>query len=113
MIGLDAARPACHCFLKDAVTPVEHHPLTMPEDKPPRLYQRVRPPSPQAARAQIIVSPKLPVIACRLVDYSPGGACLEIFPMVPVPDRFELLHGNVKKKSRVVWRRGIRIGVAF
>jgi hypothetical protein len=33
--------------------------------------------------------------------------------MVPVPVRFELLHGNVKKKSRVVWRRGIRIGVAF
>jgi hypothetical protein len=33
--------------------------------------------------------------------------------MVMLPDRFELLHGGVKKKSRVVWRRGIRIGVAF
>jgi hypothetical protein len=85
----------------------------MSQDKSPRLYQRVRPTSPEAAKAQIIVSPKLPVLPCRLVDYSPGGACLEIFPMVPVPVRFELLHGNVKKKSRVVWRRGIRIGVAF
>jgi hypothetical protein len=54
--------------------------------------------------AQIIINPKLPVVACRLVDYSPGGACIEIFPMVPLPQRFELL---------VVWRRGIRIGVAF
>jgi hypothetical protein len=63
--------------------------------------------------AQIIINPKLPVVACRLVDYSPGGACIEIFPMVPLPQRFELLHGNVRKKSRVVWRRGIRIGVAF
>jgi hypothetical protein len=77
------------------------------------LYQRVRPRSPEAAKAQIIVSAKLPVLTCRLVDYSPGGACLEIFPMVAVPQRFELLHGNVKKKSRLVWRRGIRIGVVF
>ena len=53
------------------------------------------------------------VIACRLIDYSPGGACLEVFPMVPLPERFEVLHGGVKKKSRLVWRRGIRIGVAF
>jgi hypothetical protein len=30
-----------------------------------------------------------------------------------VPDRFEFLYGGVKKKIRVVWRRGIRIGVAF
>ena len=83
------------------------------ETKPKRLYQRVRPASGEAAKAQIIVGPKQPVIACRLVDYSKGGACLEVFPMVPLPERFELLHGTVKKKSRVVWRRGIRIGVAF
>jgi hypothetical protein len=85
----------------------------MTETKSPRLYQRVRPASSQAAKAQIIMGPKAPVIACRLVDYSAGGACLEIFPMVPIPERFELLHGSVKKKSRVVWRRGVRIGVAF
>ncbi|HLX17531.1 MAG TPA: PilZ domain-containing protein [Bradyrhizobium sp.] len=78
-----------------------------------RLYQRVRPSGPAAAKAQIIVGPKLPVVHCRLVDYSAGGACLEIFPMVPVPERFELLHGSVRKRSRVVWRRGVRIGVAF
>ena len=85
----------------------------MAESKFPRLYQRVRPPSSEAGKAQIIVSPRLPSVACRLVDYSPGGACLEIFPMVNLPERFELLHGKVRKKSRVVWRRGIRIGVVF
>jgi hypothetical protein len=84
-----------------------------PDTKLQRLYQRVRPNGAEAAKAQIIVGPKAPVIACRLVDYSPGGACLEIFPMVALPERFELLHGSVKKKSRVVWRRGVRIGVAF
>ena len=85
----------------------------MPGDKSPRLYQRVRPTGPAASKAQIIVSPKAPAVACRLIDYSRGGACLEIFPMVALPDRIELLHGNVKKKGRIVWRRGIRIGVAF
>jgi hypothetical protein len=83
------------------------------ETKPKRLFPRVAPGSGAAAKAQIIVGPKAPVVACRLIDYSRGGACLEIFPMVMLPDRFELLHGGVKKKSRVVWRRGIRIGVAF
>ena len=85
----------------------------MAESKFPRLYQRVRPPTAEAGKAQIIVSAKLPVVHCRLVDYSPGGACLEIFPMVNLPERFELLHGKVRKRSRIVWRRGIRIGVAF
>ena len=83
------------------------------ETKPQRLFQRVRPASGEAAKAQIIVGPKAPAVVCRLVDYSRGGACLEIFPMVMLPDRFELLHGGVKKKCRVAWRRGIRIGVAF
>lgn len=91
-----------------------HYTGMMPSDsKPKRLYQRVRPSTANAAKAQIIVGPKQPAIACRLIDYSPGGACLEVFPMVALPERFELLHGSVKKKSRVCWRRGIRIGVAF
>jgi hypothetical protein len=86
----------------------------MPVDtKPQRLYQRVRPTSTAAAKAQIIVDPKQPVILCRLIDYSPGGACLEISPALQLPQRFELVHGSVKKKSRMVWRRGARIGVAF
>ena len=81
------------------------------QSKFPRLYQRVRPAG--AGKAQIVTGPKQPAIECRLVDYSPGGACLEIFPMVAVPERFDLLHGGVRKRSRVCWRRGIRIGVAF
>jgi hypothetical protein len=90
----------------------EHETMSI-DHKLQRLYQRVRPAGGSAAQAQIILDPKKPVIACRLIDYSPGGACLEIFPMVPLPDRFELLHGGVRKKSHVVWRRGVRIGVAF
>jgi hypothetical protein len=65
------------------------------------------------SKARIIVQPKMPPVSCTLVDYSPGGACLQLFPMVALPDRFELLYGSTKKKCRIVWRRGIRIGVAF
>jgi len=87
--------------------------MMSPEPKPQRLYQRVRPSNAGAAQAQIVLGPKQPVLACRLIDYSRGGACLEVSATVQLPDRFELLHGGVKKKSRLVWRRGIRIGVAF
>jgi hypothetical protein len=83
------------------------------ETRPQRVFQRARPGSGEAAKAQIIVGPKVPAIACRLVDYSRGGACLEVSPTVILPERFELLHGRVRKKSRMVWRRGMRIGVAF
>ncbi len=77
----------------------------------PRLYKRVRVTG--SNKAKIIAAPKSPVVDCRIVDYSAGGACLEVFPMVALPDRLEFVHGAVKKKCRVVWRRGIRIGVAF
>ena len=79
----------------------------------PRLYKRVRPVGQMSSEAKIIVAPKSAPIACTLVDYSAGGACLQLFPMVTLPDRIELLYGSVRKKCRIVWRRGIRIGVAF
>ena len=77
----------------------------------PRLYKRVRVTG--SDKAKIIVATKSSPVDCRLVDYSAGGACLEVFPMVTLPDRLEFVHGAVKKKCRIVWRRGIRIGVAF
>jgi hypothetical protein len=66
-----------------------------------------------AKTGQIILGPKLPVLTCRVVDYSAGGTCLEIHGLGPIPDRFEFLYGSVRKKCRVVWRRGVRIGVVF
>jgi hypothetical protein len=79
----------------------------------PRRHKRIRPAGLMSSKATIVLSPKLPPVACTLVDYSVGGACLEIFPMITLPDRFEFLHGTTKKKCRIVWRRGVRIGVTF
>jgi hypothetical protein len=63
--------------------------------------------------AKLIVDPKAPVIDCRVVDYSPGGACLELTGQTALPIRFELLFGPTRKRCRVVWSAGRRLGVAF
>jgi len=77
----------------------------------PRLFTRVRPAG--TGEAKLIVDPKAPVIGCRVVDYSPGGACLEIAGQIKLPTRFELLFGGTRKRCRIVWSAGRRVGVAF
>jgi hypothetical protein len=79
----------------------------------PRRFTRVRPAGKSSDLAKLIVGPKDPVVDCRVIDYSPGGACLEVWVQVKLPDRFELLFGGTKKRCRVVWRSGRRLGVAF
>lgn len=78
-----------------------------------RRFLRVRPSGSLSRTAKIIVDPKSPVIDCGIVDYSAGGACLEVSPPRSLPKRFELLYSGTKKKCRVVWVRGPRLGVAF
>ncbi len=78
-----------------------------------RRFSRVRPSGNLSRTAKIIVDPKSPVIGCNVVDYSAGGACLEVMPRMPLPDRFELLYAGSKKKCRVVWVKGPRLGVSF
>jgi hypothetical protein len=79
----------------------------------PRLFARVRPNGQVSRTAKIIVAPRAAAIDCTIVDYSPGGACLEVFGQITLPPRFELLWGATKKKCRVVWKSGKRMGVAF
>jgi hypothetical protein len=79
----------------------------------PRRFARVQPTGRNSNAAKLIVGPKTPVIDCKVVDYSPGGACLEIFEHTKLPNRFELLFGGTKKRCRVVWSTGRRLGVSF
>jgi len=79
----------------------------------PRLYKRIRPTGKMSSVGKIIIDPKSPVINCTVIDYSPGGACLEAAGRVVLPNRFDLVFGSVRKKCRIVWSRGIRVGVAF
>jgi hypothetical protein len=79
----------------------------------PRLYARLKPQGRISGVAKIFFEAKVPVIDCILVDYSAGGACLQLQKFVELPDRFEVLYGTTRKRCRVVWKRGMRLGVAF
>ena len=79
----------------------------------PRRFARVRPSAGKSDVAKLIVGPKLPVIDCKVIDYSAGGACLEVWGQPKLPNRFELLFGGTRKRCRVVWSAGRRLGVSF
>jgi hypothetical protein len=78
-----------------------------------RRFERIKPSGPLSRSGKVIIDPKTPAIDCVIVDYSAGGACLEVLPRVPLPNRFELLYAGTRKKCRVVWTKGPRLGVSF
>jgi hypothetical protein len=83
------------------------------KDINPRRFARVKPGSRVSSAAKIVLGPRDPMIDCTLIDFSPGGACLDIGLQVSLPPRFELVHGNTRKRCRLVWKAGRRIGVTF
>lgn len=62
---------------------------------------------------KIIVDARTPVIDCQIIDYSAGGACLDVANPAALPKRFDLLYGGNRKKCRLVWAAGRRVGVSF
>jgi hypothetical protein len=78
-----------------------------------RLFERVRPAGRISRTAKIILGPKLPVIECMLLDYSAGGACIQVERYCDLPNRFDLLYGTSQKRCRIVWKRGLRMGLSF
>jgi hypothetical protein len=79
----------------------------------PRRSARVRPSGSMSNAAKIIVDPKSPLIDCKIVDYSASGACVEIWSEIKLPNRFELVFGRTRKRCRLVWAKGRRMGLAF
>lgn len=79
----------------------------------PRLHDRIMPVPPQPKLATIISDPAVAPIVCAVVDYSTGGACLEVHGDATLPEHFELLYGAEHKACRRVWTRGTRVGVVF
>jgi hypothetical protein len=79
-----------------------------------RRAARVRPSGLVSKTASIFADHRgAPVIECEVVDLSPGGACLQLMREAEIPERFIFMHGGVKKKARLGWRKGYRFGVVF
>jgi hypothetical protein len=79
----------------------------------PRLFARMKPTGRISCIAKIFASANAAVVECILVDYSAGGACLQLKAFIALPERFDVLYGTTRKHCRMVWKRGLRIGVAF
>jgi hypothetical protein len=78
-----------------------------------RVFARVKPGGRVSNTAKIVTALKAPVIECMVVDYSAGGACLQLLKYTDLPERFDMLYGTTKKRCRVLWKRALRVGVAF
>ena len=78
-----------------------------------RRFERIKPTGRLSRSGKIIVDTRSRAVECVIVDYSAGGACLEVLPRMPLPERFELLYAGTRKRCRVVWTRGPRLGVSF
>ena len=66
--------------------------------------------------ARILVGEKSSQRACQISDISEGGARLILDADGDLLDRFVLLltaNGGAQRRCRVVWRRGLDVGVAF
>ena len=79
----------------------------------PRLFARMKPSGRISSLAKIVASTNAAAVECILVDYSAGGACLQLKAFITLPERFDVLYGTTRKHCRVVWKRGLRLGVAF
>jgi len=54
-------------------------------------------------------------IDCRVRNFSPAGACLEVASQVGIPEYFELVieHDRFRQQCHVIWRTATRLGVEF
>lgn len=78
-----------------------------------RRWVRMRPQGLVSRAGKILLDPKSAPIDCTVVDLSAGGACLELARAPDLPKRFEFIHGGVRRKCQIAWRRGYRVGVSY
>jgi hypothetical protein len=78
-----------------------------------RRFHRVRPSGLALKNGTIFTDLKSQPVACNIVDVSAGGACIEVHGSAPIPKRFILNHGGVRKSCYLVWQKGRRVGVSF
>jgi len=78
-----------------------------------RLYVRIKPVGLISKTGTLVLDRKQPAVGCRVIDFSKGGACLELAKPMKLPKRFVFVHGGTKKHCYLVWQKNERIGVGF
>jgi hypothetical protein len=53
------------------------------------------------------------IVACRIVDISRGGACLDADRALELGEIVSFSRGTLHAKGKIVWARGKRLGVRF
>jgi hypothetical protein len=59
------------------------------------------------------VSSRRGLFACRVVDISRGGACLDAERAHEIGEDVSFSRGSLEAKGKIVWSRGKRFGVRF
>ena len=75
--------------------------------------RRIVPRRPVLMMGVIVFSEIAPRIQCKVTNISETGAGLEISTTVDIPQEFDLVVEGIRRRCRVVWTSGTRIGVAF
>ena len=78
-----------------------------------RRWQRTAPSGSVPRVGKIFVGPKSPMIDCRVIDLSAGGACLELRTYHDLPKKFEFIHGSTRRPCYLAWHRGCLVGVSY
>lgn len=78
-----------------------------------RRWARVKPQGMVSRAGKLVLDAKTAPIDCTVVDLSAGGACLELARAPDLPRKFEFIHGGVRRKCHLAWRRGYRVGISY
>ena len=74
---------------------------------------RVKPSGLVAKTCKLFMDAKSPAIECQIIDLSSSGASVWLPRQMTLPQRFEFMHGGVKKNVFLVWQKNLRAGIGF
>jgi len=63
--------------------------------------------------AFIVITEKQPKIECVVKNISDTGCALQVATTIGIPQDFDLMIGGVRRRCRVQWKAGTKMGVKF
>lgn len=78
-----------------------------------RRWIRLKPSGLVPRTGKLLLGDKGELVECRIIDFSAGGACLELPRYLDLPKRFEFINGRTRTVCRLAWARGYRVGIMY